>query len=318
MDYYKILGLQKEPFSNSPDPNMFYPSKQHISILQMLEISIRLKRGLNVVTGEVGTGKSTLSRQLIFRLEKDPDMDLHLILDPRAKMPLEFLKLIAIALGIKKVEGDGEWEIKEKIKNYLFDTAVEKGKTVVLIIDEAQNLPSFGFEILRELLNYETNENKLLQIIIFAQQEFDDILQRYPYFKDRINYQARLNPMNFSDMRSMIRFRLRRCSLDGRDPIAFSLPALLRIYRFTKGYPRKVINLCHRIMLTLIIKDKRYVRRSLVSACIDKNPKKRLIYRLAIIVLALALFFFCIRLYASLSPLRSFDNMLISLKDITD
>ena len=91
MDYFKILNMTKEPFSNSPDPAFFFQSQQHVQILQKLELAIRLRRGLNVVVGHVGTGKTTLCRQLIRRFDGDPKVETHLILDSHMNTPLEFL-----------------------------------------------------------------------------------------------------------------------------------------------------------------------------------------------------------------------------------
>ena len=170
MDYFKILNLSKEPFSNSPEPDFFFPSTKHLACLQQLELAIRLRRGLNVVMGEVGTGKTTLCRQLILRFEKSEDdrneMETHLLLDPSFSNSSEFLSTVASTFGLLR-EGDEvktEWQIKESIKSYLFQKGVDEGKTVVLIIDEGQKLPEFCREILREFLNYETNEFKLLQM----------------------------------------------------------------------------------------------------------------------------------------------------------
>ena len=95
MEYFKLLQLDREPFSNSPDPGFFYESAQHKDCIQKLEIALRLRRGLNVVTGEVGTGKTTLCRQLIRRFDQDLDCETHLVLDPSFKTPLEFLVTVA-------------------------------------------------------------------------------------------------------------------------------------------------------------------------------------------------------------------------------
>ena len=95
MDYFSILNLNKEPFSNSPDPDYFFDSQQHVSCLQKLELSLRLKRGLNVVIGEVGTGKTTLCRQLLRRFSEDADVESHLMLDPYFGTPHEFLLTVA-------------------------------------------------------------------------------------------------------------------------------------------------------------------------------------------------------------------------------
>jgi general secretion pathway protein A len=260
MDYFRILNLNKEPFSNSPEPDFFFQSTEHLACLQQLELSIRLKRGLNVVMGEVGTGKTTLCRQLILRFaESDEDRNeviTHLLLDPSFSSSREFLATVALTFGIPVGPEESEWQIKESIKNDLFCKGVEEKKTVVLIIDEGQKLPGFCLEILREFLNYETNESKLLQIIIFAQNEFEQTLKTLANFTDRINQYYLLKPLNFREMRAMIRFRLARAGRPAGMPEIFTIPGLLAVYRATGGYPRKIITLCHQILLTLIIQNR--------------------------------------------------------------
>ena len=95
MDYFRILNLSKEPFSNSPDPEYFFQSRQHLECLQKLELSLRLRRGLSVVIGDVGTGKTTLCRQLIRRFADENEVESHLILDPNFSSPSEFLATVA-------------------------------------------------------------------------------------------------------------------------------------------------------------------------------------------------------------------------------
>ena len=154
MDYFKILNLNREPFSNSPEPEFFYQSSQHLGCLQKLELAIRLHRGLNVVMGNVGTGKTTLCRELLIRFAKSEEdrneVETHLLLDPSIGTPREFLATVATAFGISgAAAAESEWQIKEGIKHHLFQRGVDEKKTVVLIIDEGQKLPDFGLEILR-------------------------------------------------------------------------------------------------------------------------------------------------------------------------
>lgn len=261
MDYFKILNLYKEPFSNSPEPEFFFQSTEHLACLQQLELAIRLRRGLNVVMGEVGTGKTTLCRQLILRFAESEDdrngIETHLLLDPSFSNPREFLTTVAITFGMS---GSGmeesEWQLKEYIKKYLFHKGVDENKTIVLIIDEGQKLPEFCLEALREFLNYETNEFKLLQIVIFAQNEFRQILKTHANFADRVNRYSFLKPLNFRETRSMIRFRLARGGRPSGMPEIFTLPGMWAVYLATGGYPRKIITFCHQILLALIIQNR--------------------------------------------------------------
>lgn len=258
MDYFKILNLNREPFSNSPEPEFFFQSMSHLACLQQVEIAIRLRRGLTVVMGEVGTGKTTLCRQLLLRFaetqEDRQEIESHLLLDPSFSSSREFLATIAASFGIP--DAQSEWQMKEGVKNYLFQRGVDEKKTVLLIIDEGQKLPDFCREILREFLNYETNENKLLQIVIFAQNEFREILKGHRNFADRVNRTYFLGPLDFRETREMIRFRLAQAAHPAAGPKLFTLPALWAIYRATGGYPRRIITLCHHVLLAVIIRNR--------------------------------------------------------------
>jgi general secretion pathway protein A len=268
MDYFSILNLKKEPFSNSPDPEFFFHSRQHLDCLQKLELSLLLRRGLNVIIGEVGTGKTTLCRQLIRRFAQKQEIETHLILDPHFLNASEFLATVTkMLVGKKPVAGSHDWQIKEHIKQCLFHKGVDQKKTVVLIIDEGQKIPAFCLEILREFLNYETNEYKLLQIVIFAQKEFENTIRKYPNFADRINLYHELKPLSFKDTRLMIKFRLEKSSNSRRKLNLFTYPALGAIYRITGGYPRKIINLCHQSILSMIIQNRSKTGYFLVRAC---------------------------------------------------
>ncbi len=279
MDYFSILNLNKEPFSNSPDPEYFFHSRQHYGCLQKLELSLRLRRGLNVVIGDVGTGKTTLCRQLIRKFAKDDRSETHLILDPSFKNASEFLAAIAEMFGkTSPSEAADDWQLKEFIKKSIFRKGVDEEKMVILIIDEGQKIPVYCLEILREFLNYETNENKLLQIAIFAQKEFEETLKKHSNFADRISLYHLLEPLNFKDTRLMIQFRLKQSSAQAKTPVVFNYPALWAIYSYSRGYPRKIIHLCHRCILTMIIQNRTKVGWFLVRSCAKRSfpePVKR-------------------------------------------
>ena len=271
MDYFSILNLNREPFSNSPDPDYFYHSRQHLDCLQKIELSLHLRRGLNVILGEVGTGKTTLCRQLIRRFAQRKEMETHLILDPLFKDGADFLATVTQLLsGKRPAEGTTDWQVKEFIKHSLFRKGVDQKKTTVLIIDEGQKIPVFCLELLREFLNYETNEYKLLQIVIFAQTEFESVIREHPNFADRISLCHHLRPLSLSDTRMMIRFRLEKSSSTPQNLNLFTLPALIAIHRVTGGFPRKVINLCHQCILAMIIQNRKKVGWRLVRRCSER------------------------------------------------
>ena len=275
MDYFEILNLRKEPFSNSPDPDFFFQSKQHKDCLQKLEISVRLRRGLNVVVGEVGTGKTTLCRQLIRRFSADETIETHLLLDPQFPSSNAFLTALDRMLHEKSPDAapgpETEFSVKERIKQYLFQKGVDEGKTLVLIIDEGQKIATSCLEILRELLNYETNNYKLLQIIIFAQKEFEPLIAGHENFTDRINLYHRLGPLDFRDTWRMIAFRLQQSSRDRAIRPVFTLSAFLAIYISTGGFPRKIINLCHQSILTMIVQNRTKAGWFLIRSCAGRT-----------------------------------------------
>ncbi len=258
MEYYSLLNFTREPFSNSPDPEMFFKSFQHHNCLQRLELAIRLRQGLSVVIGDIGTGKSTISRQLLRLVRDNERITTHLMLAPSFNSPEEFLLAIASTFSIENITNKSAWQLKDKIKNYLFEQAARLDRIPVLIIDEGQKLPLFCVEILREFLNYETNQHKLLQIIIFAQKEFKRILRRKANFTDRIASLNYLPPLNFIDTRRMIAFRLRKASQPAKTPPRlFPLRTLFTIYLVSGGYPRKIVMLCSKLLITLLVKQKK-------------------------------------------------------------
>ena len=276
MEYFNLLHFNKEPFSNSPEPEFLFAAEQHSSCLQMLELAVRLRRGLNVVIGDIGTGKTTLCRKLIQNLAvpssaDTPAIDTFLLLDPAVESPSVFLKTVAGIVGLSDIAPeDSDWSLKEKIKKFLFDKGVEEQRIIVLIIDEGQKIPDECLEILREFLNYETNSNKLLQIIIFAQPELEKSLAAKPNLLDRVNYMTHLKPLNFSQMRKMIEYRISVARQEMVKHPIFSLSGLLAVYFASAGYPRKVVSLCHQVLLKMIIQGKNKANWFLVGSCMGE------------------------------------------------
>jgi general secretion pathway protein A len=140
----------------------------------------------------------------------------------------------------------------------------------VLIIDEGQKIPGECLEILREFLNYETNSNKLLQIIIFAQPELEKSLAVKPNLLDRVNFMVHLRPLSFSQMRKMIEYRISVARQEMVKHPIFSLSGLLAVYFASAGYPRKVVSLCHQVLLKMIIQGKNKANWFLVGSCMGE------------------------------------------------
>ena len=276
MDYYKLFRLRKEPFSNTPDPEFFFRSIRHAECLQKLEIAIRLRRGLAIVRGEVGTGKTTLCRQLLRILSEDENISVHMILDPGFDLTRDFAASVNAMLSGRQnaLSCATTAEHKEMIKQHLFEAGMDQSRTTVLIIDEGQKLPSGCMEFLRELLNYETNQEKLLQIIIFAQNEIADLLLAHPNFADRAALCHHLQPLSRKETSRLIDYRLKAAGSDGKSPAGpvFTRRAISRIHRLSKGYPRKIVHLGHNILLLLLVRGKTRVTPAIVRHAAASLP----------------------------------------------
>jgi len=278
MSHYAGHGMQREPFSNSPDPSFLLATRQHSTCLQELEISLRLRRGLNVVTGDIGTGKTTLCRTLMRAFAEDRDTDVHLLLDPHFQTCEEFLRVILASVSGLSPEPDmGLWALKEALKQQLFRLGLVEKRLVILVIDEGQKISPENLEILREMLNYETNTSKLLQIVLFGQQELEPMLDAMPNLADRINVRRKLSALSFGEVRQMIEHRLAVAAGDGAPSVRFSYFAAWAIHRACKGSPRKTVRLCHMAMLEMLVRGKSRVGLSEVRAALrpDLRPARR-------------------------------------------
>lgn len=266
MNYLEIVGLSREPFSNSPDPECFYPAEPHQLCLNRLEIALRLKRGLNIVYGPVGSGKSTLCRALFARLRSAEGIAPHLLLDAEGGDVLAFVRKLLELMGDSDPAGCGTVEAGVgRLESLIFETALKKGVTPVLLLDEGQKLTPGALEVLRVLLNFETNTEKLLQIVIFAQPEFRDTIQAMPNFADRVNEEIDLRPMTEEESMKMIRHRLSQAGSADPEKL-FSRGAMREIHRLAAGHPRRMVRLAHLTLLALIMGGGKVADAKLVRA----------------------------------------------------
>ena len=273
MSYFKVLGLDKEPFSTSPDPAFFYESQEHRAALMRLMVEIRLRRGLSLILGDVGTGKTTLSRKLFHMLKERDDIIFHMILDPTFETEELFLESLVRTFKIDiNLPSATILDYKEAIKKYLFQKGIEENKIVVLLIDEAHKLNTLSLEILRVLLNYETNEYKLLQLVLLSQLELLPQLHKIKNLWDRIDLKYVLNPLDEQEIKEMIEFRLRAAGYSSGASF-FTEEAIREIYHYTKGYPRRIAVLCHNALKTLVMENKPVVDAMIIQDLITKDVK---------------------------------------------
>lgn len=271
MSYYKILGLEKEPFSTSPDPQFFYHSISHNTALKRLEIAIRLRRGLSLILGDVGTGKTTLSRTLLQTFKDEGDYIFHMILDPGHKSEFQFLLSLAKMLKITP-HFKSTLDLKEALEKYLFQKGVEENKTIILLIDEGQKITPENLEVLRTLLNYETNEYKLLQLVIMAQVELLPRIKRIRNFMDRVALKYTINPLDEFETRELIEFRLRQAG-HTRESNLFTDEAIKLIYQYTQGYPRRISMFCHDALETIVMRERYFVDVGIINDLIAQEAR---------------------------------------------
>jgi len=272
MSYYGVLGLDREPFSTSPDPAFFYLSREHKAAFCRLQIAVMLRRGLSVLLGDVGTGKTTLSRKLSRVLRQDVDVSFHMILNPYFRTDKQFLSRLATLFHIPVSSRTTGPALMDAVEKFLFRVGVEEQKTVVLLIDEAQILPDFVLEILRILLNYETNEYKILQLVLVGQLELLPRISRMENFWDRIALKYVLNPLGEEEVREMVEYRLRQAGYAGSRPL-FTNEAIRLIWEHTQGYPRKLALLCHNALESLVMYDGTIVDDKVVRRLIESEVK---------------------------------------------
>ncbi len=238
--YLSFFGLSEKPFAITPDPRYLYLSERHAEALAHLLYGINESGGFIQLTGEVGTGKTTVVRTLLSRVPHHADVAV--ILNPRVT-PVEFLLTICeeLGLGVDEADRDSVKEMVDALNRRLLSAHAE-GRRVIVIVDEAQNLSAEVLEQVRLLTNLETPTQKLLQIILIGQPELRELLDRTDLrqLAQRITGRYHLKPLSREETQQYVRHRLRVAGAAGE---IFTPAALREVHRLSAGIPR-VINVC--------------------------------------------------------------------------
>ena len=263
--YTEFFGLNEKPFAITPDPRYLYMSARHTDALAHLLYGISESGGFIQLTGEVGTGKTTLIRSV---LEQWPEKaDIALILTPQLTT-VEFLATIIQELH-RAPPAERTVKAYIDVLNAHLMSAHSEGRRVVLIVDEAQTLSPELLEQVRLLTNLETSKQKLLQIILIGQPELRELLDRpeMRQIAQRITGRYHLEPLSRDDTRAYVRHRLR---VAGAQSDIFTKRAIDSLYRHSRGIPRLINVIADRSLLAAYTKDQRGVDVSLVSAAADE------------------------------------------------
>jgi general secretion pathway protein A len=259
--YTSFFGLHEKPFAITPDPRYLYLSERHAEALAHLLYGINEAGGFIQLTGEVGTGKTTIIRSLLEQLPEHADVAL--ILNPKIT-PAEFLLTICEELGVPVPEpGRGSVKSLMDLLGHHLLASHAKGRRVVLIVDEAQNLSAQTLEQVRLLTNLETATTKLLQIILIGQPELRDLLGRpeLRQLAQRVTGRYHLNPLSPNETEGYVKHRLRVAGSTGE---VFSPGGLREVHRLSHGIPRIINVLCDRALLGAFTREEHRVTGALV------------------------------------------------------
>jgi general secretion pathway protein A len=268
--YETYYGLKENPFNVTPDPKYIYLGENHQEALAHLLYGARERKGFVVITGEVGSGKTTLIHYLLNKLNGNGNTKTAYLFNPKLNAN-DFVQYILKDLGME-VNGGTKSENLYSLYRYLLK-AYENNEKVILIVDEAQGLDPEVLEEIRLLSNFETSKSKLLQIILVGQPELKKTLSQHELrqLRQRINMRYHLNPLSKKETKEYIEKRLRTAGAKGR---LFTEKAVKEIYRRSGGIPRLINILCDNSLLTGYALDQKMVdKKSVKEAAKDLSVK---------------------------------------------
>ena len=243
--YYDYFGLKQPPFKITPDTNLFFPGGERGAILDALVFAVTNGEGIIKVVGEVGSGKTMLCRML--QKELPASVEVVYLANPSLS-PENILHAIAFELNLPVTVDNSKLQVMHQLQEYLLERHAQN-KQVVVFVEEAQGMPLATMEEIRLLSNLETNQNKLLQIILFGQPELDQMISQrnIRQLRERITYSFQLNPFKTDDIKEYINTRLRSCGYRAGE--LFSDTAIRAIGRYSDGLVRRINILADKSML---------------------------------------------------------------------
>lgn len=260
--YLEYFGFREKPFGMSPDPEFYFESKAHKQAFDCLTFFIAQQEGFALIHGDVGSGKTTISRIFLNSIKKE-SFNTALLLNPLTD-ETELIKEILREFGVIYKETNVRKELYDTLRLFLLNE-FKKGKENVLIIDEAQLLSYELLEFIRLLSNIETDKQKILHTIFFAQPEFLNKLKdpRLRHLTQRITVSYGIEPISYNETKSYINYRLFTAGSKG--PLVFQDGAIKLIHRASKGYPRLINYICDRCLLLLYAQTGCIVNGGVVS-----------------------------------------------------
>jgi general secretion pathway protein A len=261
--YNQFFGFKERPFQLVPNPAYFFLSRSHEEAMAHLLFAVSQGDGFVEITGEVGTGKTTLCRAFLENL--DPETEVAYVFNPKLNA-IQLLKAINDEFGIS-AEADNAKELIDDLNAFLLRKKAE-GKQVIVVIDEAQNLSHDVLEQLRLLSNLETSTSKLLQIILVGQPELSEMLDSHELrqIAQRITLSCHLSPLSRKETGAYVRHRLHVASQ--KPGVTFTMSALRAIHKYSGGIPRLINIACDRALLTGFGLDKTKITGSIAKAAV--------------------------------------------------
>jgi general secretion pathway protein A len=265
--YYHYFNFKEPPFNLTPNSRFFFSSVKHTEALSTLLYAITERKGFVVVTGDIGSGKTTVCRSLINQLNSKTQVALITNTHLNAK---DLLMAIMDDLEIEHTPGSKN-KLHSQLNDYLIDQ-IHRNNNVVVIIDEAQNLSPSVLEEVRMLSNLETEHEKLIQIVFIGQPELKKklALPRLEQLRQRISVYYELKPLNKEDTIHYVKHRLQIASESDRQ--YFTKEALELIYQFSKGIPRLVNQICDSALLTGYVKELDSIGEDVLYEVIGESP----------------------------------------------